>query len=501
MKKAKTVKKETSAGFSPVQFYLSLVMLGLPLIVTKCYTNITETKSIYFLSLSLLLVVPMGIYYIFQMVKKKIPEPKFTLVDSAVGFFGIIYILSAVLSEYQSDVWFGQKSRYQGAVIVLIYVLVYFTVSRNYSPSQGFLLCSLTAFSLVSLFGVLNCFDVDVLGFYGALPMKYKQAYISTIGNVNFYSSYMCLLFPLIVCGFCQTKNRTSQTVYIIALIAGTFGIMVTSSESFVVGFVLSLLIVPLFICYDNEMLKKFFLGVISIILSAQVFLLAYNSAEKTNIEISRLLGIITSPAVSLSLLIVCGLLYILFTKKDETVPLFRKIYTVFFIGVISALALCFLLSNTVGIGALDSIFKITDSWGTYRGEIWKQCIEVYRDFSFKEKLFGIGPESLYRVVESSEVHGQRILDQAHNEYLQYLLTTGIFGVLSYLFIIVAVSVSVVKKLRKNTLSVGLFAGLVSYWVQASVNIAQPFTTPIMYIFIAVIGGMLLSEQKSNKLP
>lgn len=162
------------------------------------------------------------------------------------------------------------------------------------------------------------------------------------------------------------------------------------------------------------------------------------------------------------------------------------------------SILLCFVLSNTVGIGSPDNIFKISESWGTYRGGIWKQCIEAYRNFSFKEKFLGIGPEALYRVLAPLEVHGNKSLDQAHNEYLQFLLTTGIFGLLSYSSVVISVIYAVCKKLKSNTLAIGLLAGLIAYWVQATVNIAQPFTTPLMYIFISCIGGMLYNETKTE---
>jgi len=86
-------------------------------------------------------------------------------------------------------------------------------------------------------------------------------------------------------------------------------------------------------------------------------------------------------------------------------------------------------------------------------------------------------------------------MDKTHNEYLQYLLTTGIFGILSYISVIVTVLISVIKKLKSNALAVGLLSGLIAYWIQAAVNIAQPFTTPIMYIYIACIGGLLYNER------
>ena len=176
-----------------------------------------------------------------------------------------------------------------------------------------------------------------------------------------------------------------------------------------------------------------------------------------------------------------------------------RKGYITLLIVALISVGIAFALSNTVGLGGLDSYFRITDGWGTNRGLIWKQCLEAYSDFSFSEKLFGIGPESLYHIVEMVDIFEGRSIDQAHNEYLQYLITTGAFGLLSYLSVIASVIFVVIKNLRTNTLAVGVFAALVSYWMQASVNIAQPFTTPIMYLYIAIIGGIYFLQRNNEE--
>jgi hypothetical protein len=43
--------------------------------------------------------------------------------------------------------------------------------------------------------------------------------------------------------------------------------------------------------------------------------------------------------------------------------------------------------------------------------------------------------------------------------------------------------------------------GLIAYWAQAMFNIAQTFTTPFVYLFIAVVSGIyryeLLSERRN----
>ena len=487
---------------SVVLIYLNMIMLGLPLIVTNGYYNITETKSIYFFVISLLLTVCGVISFSTKTLKGTRIDYKLSYPDIAVLLFAFITFLSAIFSEYSSDVWIGEASRYQGAIVVIVYALVYFVVSHNYDFSSSFIIFSLTAFSLVSVVGVLNCFNIDILGFYGSLAQKYKEAYISTIGNVNFFSGYMCLLFPVVVCGFCQTEGKMSQIIYMLSLVFGSFGMMVTSSESFVIGLFVSMLIIPLFCFCDTEKLKRFIISIIVIVASAQLCRIVYKNSDVKNIEISELLSFITEPLIAVPAILLCLALYLLILKAPHRANALKKIYIVLLLILLVSGAGCFALSNTVGLGSLDKIFRITDDWGTYRGEIWKQCAEIYKAFSLKDKLLGIGPEALYRVVKASEIHGARTLDQAHNEYLQYLLTTGLLGLLSYLSIIITVTVSVIKRLKGNALAVGLLAGLISYWVQASVNIAQPFTTPIMYIFIACIGGMLYNEgKKSLEIP
>lgn len=476
-----------------VSLYLNLISFGLPLIVNNGYYNITETKSVYFLSLSLFLILTTTMNFFIKIRKKKGLNLNFISLDIPVLLFSLINFLSAMFSEYQSDVWFGENSRYQGAAMILLYVLVYFVVSRNYSSSQSFLLCLLFSFSIVSLLGVLNCFNVDTFCFYSSLSQGYKKTYISTIGNINFYSSYMCLIFPVVVYGYCQTKKRLSRAIYTVVLIIGSFGIMVTSSESFVIGFSTAMIVIP-FLLNEKEKLKKFFGAIILIILSTQIYLFIYKMAEKKNIKLSQLLDLLTSPIVLIvSVFLIIIFLLLLHKKLDWYKRTYLFFTVIFFISLITS----FVLSNTIGLGILDKVFKITEDWGTYRGGIWKQLLTIFSEFDLKEKFFGIGPEALYNITEPLEIHGNLKLDQAHNEYLQYLMTTGILGLLSYISLIITILVSVVKKLKHNTLALALIIGLISYWVQAIVNIAQPITTPIMYIFVACIGGMLYNKREN----
>ena len=80
--------------------------------------------------------------------------------------------------------------------------------------------------------------------------------------------------------------------------------------------------------------------------------------------------------------------------------------------------------------------------------------------------------------------NGDRITDNAHNEYLQYLVTHGLLGLASYLLF-------VISAVRRGFREGGRFQkaaalGAVCYLVQAFFNLLQALTTPMFFVFLAL---------------
>ncbi len=495
--KVRAVKPVKTPLQSSVIYYLVGIMFGLPLIFTDGYFNITETKSIYFHIISIALIA----YVVSGGSKSKksasaegcrgsLAKISLSVTDKAMAFFCAVMLVSCIFAKY-SDCWLGLSSRYQGFYTILIYTVIYFIISRNFTSAQGFLFFAVFAFSIVCVLGVLHCYGIDPLGLYNGIGESYKTSFLSTVGNINFYSSYMCLLMPLVVCGFCLSEGKISRTVYTVALVLGSFGMMVTSSESFVVGFGSSLLIMPLFFYSRPHRLKRFLISIVVIVLSSQVYMLIYNLSGKGNIAVSRLLKILVNPYISSAIIIGCVLAFLIVHKFPDKIKILKILYPLCLVAFVLSVGICFILANTVGLPRFNGAFKITSEWGTYRGKIWRFCVKTYLyEYSFKEKLLGTGLETLQKVTASAKLFERKSLDQAHNEYLQYLMTTGIAGLSAYIGVIGSVIYTVVRKLKESTLAVALLTGLISYWMQATVNIAQPFTTPIVYVYITCIAGM-----------
>jgi O-antigen ligase len=257
--------------------------------------------------------------------------------------------------------------------------------------------------------------------------------------------------------------------------------------------------IMPLFFYSRLHRFKRYLVSVVIIVLSSQAYMLIYRLHGEGNIAISKLLSVFVNPVVALAFLALCLVFYLIAIKAPKKLNIAKKIYPMLLVLFVLSIGVCFILANTVGLGKLDELFKITSEWGTYRGKIWRYCVKSFLDFNIKDMLFGVGPESLASVTASAKLFEGKNLDQAHNEYLQYLMTTGIFGLAAYLGVIGTTIYTVIKKLRESTLAVALLAALVSYWMQATVNIAQPFTTPIIYIYIACIAGMARNAQKQGQ--
>ncbi len=490
-KSGKAVQAERRNVFTPV--FVCLLMLALPLVISNGYYNTTKTKSTCFYVLACAFVALTVLFYggsaVFRRQKPHLRKTAIQPSDIAMLFFAGTVVLSAVLSDFQKDVWIGEAARYQGALTVCLYAAVYFCIRFGFRVPRFFVPFAALGFCAVCIFGVLNCFDIDLLGFYAPIAAKYKPLYISTIGNINFYSSYLCLLLPLVLYSFCMAEKRWEKVFYSVSLVVGGAGMMVTGSESFAVGFVAALAVMILF-GFDNvQLFKRTLIGIFVLTLTAQVFMLFYNHAPVANVEISLLLSYFVKPYISVPLLAAAVFLYLLAHRFSHLLPKLKCVYVTLLVIGVSGTVLLFVLTNTVGMESLNSVFLIDDKWGTNRGMIWKQCLSLFGDCSLKEKLFGIGPEALQRISDGNAVSAGRTLDQAHNEYLQYLLTVGIFGLIAYLSIPATVIVRVVKTAGREPLMIGLFCSLTAYWTQATVNIAQPFTTPIMFVFVAVLCG------------
>jgi tetratricopeptide (TPR) repeat protein len=164
------------------------------------------------------------------------------------------------------------------------------------------------------------------------------------------------------------------------------------------------------------------------------------------------------------------------------------------------AIAIVFLTLVTFGIGS--SARPTVSGWlrtasVQYRTEMWG---DAWRQFRTRPVL-GRGPESYYgnyarfRSAKDARSQGLTIPEAPHDIYLARAVSTGIVGLLTYVFLIGAAGLIVAKRAprltRSRRLLVATFgAGLVGYLVQGLFSIDVPplaFTGWVILAAVAVL--------------
>lgn len=204
---------------------------------------------------------------------------------------------------------------------------------------------------------------------------------------------------------------------------------------------------------------------------------------------------------------------YMLWKQKKET-KVFWKWFRIVILSVTAVLAaglVIFMIYVNVAwtkheakeqLGVLYSYLYFSNAWGTKRLRIWRAALEIYMRMLIPKKLIGVGPAGFYfasqtylSAEELAVFTKQGQLIDAHNEYLQYLVTYGMAGAILFVGFLFT-TVRYLFKVGKEKPYVLAFAmSGVGFLVQAVVNNAHIYIDPLAVILLAM--GMCYAYQKN----
>jgi len=482
-----------------------------------------------------------------------IPRGKLTIIDYSVLGFAAVTILSSLLSPFDGmlfigrsyepvrfNVWLGMEERFDGAVTQLLFVAIYFIVSRWYKPStKDFILFGISA-GLVALIGILQFYGMDFLKLWpNHVPEYYRENYYdiffrSTLGNINIVSTYVCV--TILFTGFLFIRTPEDSSILLtneglkphetgiglkaewrylwLAASALCFWMMdLANSDSGLVGVAAaSFLAIPLVI--ENRKTLGRFLILIST--WVYVFALQMYFYDVSIREIRTAAGMIPFFIVVV-LLAAGGVVLIRWkssasgTEKSESnaehpvsntaQPARWKLGIIIIVSCIAAglLAVEFLGRQEVAGGYGRFIYEareimhgnIRDELGTNRIYIWRNALAALPN----DPVIGTGPDT-FVFAFPQEAHGfyGENYDKAHNEYIQILICQGILGLLCYMTFLGGVFVKGLKRAFRNPLAAAALVAFTGYCVQAIFNISLPIASQMLW----VLAGMLASTQRDK---
>lgn len=422
---------------------LKLLILITPLVIYKYVDRFRANQEAW---LKLFVIIGITLWAL-----KCLKENKIIWKNSETNLGMFLFILIMSISLIISDYIIVSLKEY---LIFFSYFFIYFLIINNIEDRRQF-------YSLIRLFFITS-FIISIytlLHYYGIIPyLKEFGPVISTIGQKNWISNYLALIFPIIFSFFLLGEIKRNNIFYYLLL---------------------SVLYTTLLICQSRG---------IWISISLTAILAIYIIFR------FKLFEVFHKNQKWLVLLLVTFLIITLVYSTDN--PLNKS-------------------STSVPQRAL-STFDMDSSSVNVRLLMWKTSLEMIKD----KPLFGSGigtfkinyldyqAEFIKNNLYYAKYSGKA--EEAHNEYLQMGAELGIVGVglfLVILFIFYSLVLNYLKKVNSNKnkiIVLGLIMGITSFLIHSSFTF--PLHVPALGSGFFIILGLMMvylkgfSYSEFNKL-
>ncbi len=458
-------------------FYLLFFLA--PLILTPFNYELFEYNKM--MAVYGLTVIIFFAWIIKTVVNKKIKFVR-TPMDVPILFFFISQLISTIISlDIHVSIW-GYYSRFNGGLLSLIcYLILYYAFVSNFPKEKikKLLSFTLTAGVLVCIYGVLQHFGIDK----HLWVQDVQNRVFSTLGQPNWLAAYLAILTPLAI-GFCLncfsvpslntiSENKNSkwkkqsdqkilpnkydsrQLLFLFSFaVLFYLTIIFTKSRSGFLGFWTANAF------FWMVFWKKFRRKIIGLLLAVNLSFLFLNflfGAPLAQINRFSLSSFLEKKPVA-------------FHTQQQT--------------------------KNSGSSIID--VGITES-AVIRKIVWKGAVQAFAHYP----IFGTGVETFYLAyyLFRPQEHNMTsewdfLYNKAHNEYLNFAATTGVFGIGSYLLFIISFIFWFWKKilypklysLNPNSfpLSLGLFCGWISILVTNFFGFSVVVTQLFFYLLPAI---------------
>ncbi|MDD4938005.1 MAG: O-antigen ligase family protein [Candidatus Shapirobacteria bacterium] len=402
-----------------------------PIIFTLFNSELFELPKMYFIYLMTIITVTL---HLINWSKKNTPLFRHTFLDIPLILFLISQTISTFISIDIHTSFFGYYSRLNGGLLSLIsFSLLYWvlTIYINDQFKSKIINTLLISGFLVAAFGITEHFGIDK----NLWVQDVQSRVFSTLGQPNWLATFLVILLPLSISQFLKSINFKSKIYYLIIIISFYSCLLFTKSKSGIIA------------------------GLISIALYFIFYLFNKNKKVLSNLKIiSPIIIIITLSSIFISNPI-----------KDKILP--QK-------------------SNIKNTNSQTMNLNITPS-EDIRKIVWKGAFDLWKQYP----IFGTGTEtfaySYYwtRPIEHNLTSEWDFLyNKAHNEYLNFLATTGAFGFISYLLLL---TIILIKTFKNKPIFCSLLGFLITNLVGFSV-----VTTSLLFFLLP---SLILDE--NNKKP
>ncbi|MBM3283258.1 O-antigen ligase family protein, partial [Candidatus Gottesmanbacteria bacterium] len=436
-----------------IEYSFYLLFFLVPLILTPFNYELFEYNKMM-LTYGLTIIIS-GIWLIKMIIGKEFRIAR-TPLDLPIILFLASQIISTAFSlDRHVSVW-GYYSRFNGGLLSIItYILLYYAFVSNFPKEKtGKLLQAiLISGAIVALYGILEHFGIDK----DLWVQDVQNRVFSSLGQPNWLAAYLAVLIPTTIGLTLNSKFEYLNPKQYHNSDLENSGLFSVSDFGFLISKNIGLLVYWVIgnIFYITLLFTKSRSGFLALWISLIIFWLI-----SLFLRFFSKIRALKSPQMQATASI-CG-------ECNRLIGFFTLgfLAITFFLGApfqqVSRFTLPELISNRQSLPATQLPTKplgssiidvgITES-GTIRRIVWKGAVDVFSHYP----IFGSGVETFafaYYKFRPSE-HNMTsewdfLYNKAHNEYLNFAATTGVFGIGSYLLIVITYIIWFIWKIAKS---------------------------------------------------
>ncbi len=451
---------------------------------------------------------------------------------SVTDWFVFAYLVltgaSVAAGGFYEDALWGAFGWNMGFLSQVSFVLLYLFFSRfgKYYRIVLVVLCQVAA--VVFGIGILHRLMIDPIGFYDGLNNAQKAQFLSTLGQATWYAAFLAVTLPVGVGVFLYAERRKWRILGGIYMLLGFCTLVTQNSDSAYFAQAGMLLVFFMISCGKRETVCRFLVVLTLFFATGKGMYLLMRMRPNPALEPDFVTELMWTSWVTWGLLVVCLISSIVSyrigrnkgtsllwngtgwqTRLDSSsaVRLIRwsVMGSVAGLLLLTVLAIVLQSREMLPAGLSDKIGEISylnwsDDWGNGRGRIWKFACKVISEESWRHRIFGIGPDcfnsyvTVYHGEEAALLWGEKLLTNAHNEWLNILINGGILGGAAYLGIFVTAVCRFLQYRSKNMLLAGIAAAVVSYMCYNFFCYQQVLCTPFVFLLMG-IGDYIVREE------
>lgn len=510
--------------------YMAMMLGVFPFYYQNGYYDMGDAKYLFFRNVTLGMLALVLVSFVCTLLVergKNMKRPQLSLMDRIVLAYMAAALISWILSPYSAEAWTGSSGWYMGLLSQLLFVGIYFCVSRFGSDRKWVLWLTGVSGMLTFAFGYLHRFGVDPLGLYEGIPER-RRSFLGTIGQPTWYSSYVCIALSMMmgfyIIRFWEDTSQAKKERLLTAgfLFLGFCSAVTQNSDSIYIGIGLAFVFLLWYALGALRIWKQYMEVVLTAVLAAKITgILRTVFAERAR-KLDRLSLIVTNGKIGWVILAAAVLIYAAACWTENRPAAWREkgrvwvyrfrivFFAVLFLAACSVPVLMWLV--TTGRITEKSDFWIqtgylayNEGWGTGRGRTWSYCVRVFAEYSPVMKLFGCGPDALdfyssaYHAEELRSMWGGQKLTNAHNEWLNALIDYGIVGAVSYISVFAAAFIRSVINRKNQPYLIALGTAVLALAGHNFFCYQQAVCTPLIFIIIGMI-EYLIRKSKSGTM-